>query len=104
MKSVDKKRILTSAVMVGIICILMVVFTAYSAELRCENNKLMGENEALQSEIETLNVKIKSANKMPKKITYFRTKTKSIFFTTNLLLIIPLTILFSFLNLFYLGE
>ncbi|MBR3785285.1 MAG: cell division protein FtsL [Firmicutes bacterium] len=58
----DKKRILTSAIMIGIICILMVVFTAYSAELRCENNELMSANEALQGEIDTLNVKIKSAN------------------------------------------
>ncbi len=62
MKSMDKKRILTSAIMIGIICILMVVFTAYSAELRCENNDLMSANEALQGEIDTLNVKIKSAN------------------------------------------
>lgn len=62
MKSMDKKRILTSAIMIGIICILMVVFTAYSAELRCENNELMSANEALQGEIDTLNVKIKSAN------------------------------------------
>lgn len=62
MKSFDKKRILASAIMVGIICILMVVFTAYSAELRCENNALIADNEALQGEIDTLNVKIKSAN------------------------------------------
>lgn len=62
MKSMDKKRILTSTLLIGIICILMVVFTAYSAELRCENNALMSANEALQGEIDTLNVKIKSAN------------------------------------------
>ena len=62
MNTLDKKRILLSAVMVGIVCILMVVFTAYSAELRCENNLLISENEALQGEIDTLNVKIKSAN------------------------------------------
>ena len=62
MKNLDKKRILLSAMMVGIVCILMVVFTAYSAELRCENNLLIAENEALQGEIDTLNVKIKSAN------------------------------------------
>lgn len=62
MKSMDKKRILTSTILIGIICIMMVVFTAYSAELRCENNSLMSANEALQGEIDTLNVKIKSAN------------------------------------------
>ena len=62
MKSLDKKRILSSAIMIGIICILMVVFAAYSAELRCENNALITANEALQGEIDTLNVKIKSVN------------------------------------------
>ena len=60
--SLDKRRILTSAIIIGIICILMVVFSAYSAELRCENNVLIAENEALQGEIDTLNVKIKSVN------------------------------------------
>lgn len=62
MKSLDKKKILTGTIMIGIICILMVVFTAYSAELRCENNALMNANEALQGEIDTLHVKIKSGN------------------------------------------
>ena len=60
--NLDKRGILTSAIIIGIICILMVVFSAYSAELRCENNVLIAENEALQGEIDTLNVKIKSVN------------------------------------------
>lgn len=62
MRSQDKKRIITGALLVGIICIIMVVITAYCAELKCENNQLMAENEAIQGEIDTLNVKIKSAN------------------------------------------
>jgi len=62
MKSFDRRRILTSVLMIGLICILIVVFAAYSAELRCENNILMAENEAIQGEIDTLDVKIKSAN------------------------------------------
>ena len=62
MKSLDKRRILTSAILVGVICIMMVVLSAYSAELRCENNDLIAANEALQGEIDTLNVKIKSVN------------------------------------------
>ncbi len=62
MKTQEKKRILGGAIVIGLICIMMVVFAAYGAELRCENNDLMAANEALQGEIDTLNVKIKSAN------------------------------------------
>ena len=58
MRSQDKKRILTGTVIVGLICIIIVVLTAYSAELRCENNELIDSNEALQGEIDTLNVEI----------------------------------------------
>ena len=58
----EKKRILSGAVIIGLICIIMVVLAAYGAELRCENNELMAANEALQGEIDTLDVKIKSAN------------------------------------------
>ena len=62
MRNQDKKRILTGTVIIGLICIIIVVLAAYSAELRCENNELIASNEALQGEIDTLNVKIKSAN------------------------------------------
>lgn len=62
MKSQEKRRILTGAFIIGLICIIMVVLAAYGAELRCENNELIAANEALQGEIDTLNVKIKSAN------------------------------------------
>ena len=47
--------------MIGLICIVMVVVTAYSAELKVENNSLVSSNEAIQGEIDTLNIKIKSA-------------------------------------------
>lgn len=62
MRAQEKKRILTGIVAIGLICIIMVVIAAYSAELRCENNELITSNEVLQGEIDTLNVKIKSAN------------------------------------------
>ncbi len=62
MNKQDKKRILTGAVVVGIICIIMVVITAYAAELKVENNSLMTTNEAVQGEIDTLHIQIKSAN------------------------------------------
>lgn len=62
MRQQEKKRILMGVVLIGLICIIMVVVTAYAAELRVENNALISENEAVQGEIDTLNVKIKSAN------------------------------------------
>lgn len=62
MRQQEKKRILIGAVIIGLICIIMVVVTAYAAELRVENNGLISENEAVQGEIDTLNIKIKSAN------------------------------------------
>lgn len=58
----NKKRVLMSIVAIGLVCIIMVVISAYSAELRCENNDLISSNEVLQGEIDTLNVKIESAN------------------------------------------
>ena len=62
MKIEEKKRVLTGAIIVGLICIIMVVLVAYGAELRCKNNELLAANETLQGEIDTLNIKIKSAN------------------------------------------
>lgn len=62
MRAQGNKKILLGLVVVGLISILIVVLSAYSAELKVENNKLASANEALQGEIDTLNVKIKSAN------------------------------------------
>jgi cell division protein FtsL len=62
MSGQDKKRILMTLVLVGLVCIVMVVLTAYAAELRVENNNLIDKNQSLQGEVETLNVKIKTAN------------------------------------------
>ena len=41
---------------------MMVVLTAFAAQIRHENNELETKNEALQGEVDTLSVKIKSAN------------------------------------------
>ena len=62
MRNQEKRRLLTGALLIGLICIVMVVVTAYSAELKVENNSLVSSNEAIQGEIDTLNIKIKSAN------------------------------------------
>ena len=61
-KKQDKKRIILTILLVGMICIMMVVLTAFAAQIRHENNELETKNEALQGEVDTLSVKIKSAN------------------------------------------
>ena len=61
-KAQDKKRIILTILLVGMICIMMVVLTAFAAQIRHENNELETKNEALPGEVDTLSVKIKSAN------------------------------------------
>ena len=62
MKACNKRKVILNMLAGGILCIVLVVLTAYSAELKCDNNGLINENEALQGEIDTLKIKIKSAN------------------------------------------
>jgi Cell division protein len=62
MNASQKRKILFATVVTGLVCILIVLLAAYSAELRCENNDYIKQNDALQGEIETLNVQIKTAN------------------------------------------
>lgn len=58
----DKRRIMFLIFFVGFVCIMMVVLSALSAELRHENNELISRNEELAGEVETISVKIKSIN------------------------------------------
>ncbi len=55
-------KILMLIVFTGVICGLIVVLTAYAAELRCDNNELIKQNEVLQTEVDTLDINLKSAN------------------------------------------
>ena len=43
----DKKKIIFTIILAGIVCIFMVVIAAYSAQLRCENNDLIKANDTL---------------------------------------------------------
>ncbi|MGI6211672.1 MAG: hypothetical protein ACOYJJ_03745 [Anaerovoracaceae bacterium] len=58
----EKRRILASVIIMGAICILIVMLSAYAAELKAQNNKITANNEALNGEVESLNVEIKTAN------------------------------------------
>ena len=62
MSKKDKRRIIFTIVLAGLIFIAMVVMTAYAAELRCENNELIAKNKTLQGEVDTLGIKIKASN------------------------------------------
>lgn len=62
MKAYEKRKILFYMFGIGIICIIIVVLTAYSTDLKYDNNILMRENKALKGEVDTLNVRIESAN------------------------------------------
>ena len=57
-----QKSIIATILFIGFICMVMVILTAYAAELRVDNNRLISANNALQGEIDTLNVQIKIAN------------------------------------------
>ncbi|MBF1170743.1 MAG: hypothetical protein HXL85_05640, partial [[Eubacterium] sulci] len=59
-----RNKTVFSIVLVGMICILLVVLSAYSAELKMTNNQLDQNNRILQDEIDTLDVKIKAANSL----------------------------------------
>ena len=58
----DKRRIIFLIFFTGFVCIMMVVLSALSAEIRHENNELINQNEELSGEVETISVKIKSVN------------------------------------------
>lgn len=58
----DKVRILAVTLVLGILCIGLIIITAYAASIKYDTNKLLKENDALEAEIESLNVEIYSTN------------------------------------------
>lgn len=57
-----KKSILLFMVLVGLICIGVIIASAYAAAINYQNNQLKESNKALQGEVESLQIEIKSAN------------------------------------------
>lgn len=57
-----KKVIFSSMIAVGITMIMLIIITAYAANLRYDINSMIKENQALMGEIENLQVKVCSAN------------------------------------------
>lgn len=58
----DKVRLLVLTIVTGVICIGLIITTAYAASIKYDTNQLIKENNALEAEIENLNVQIYSVN------------------------------------------
>ena len=58
----DKFRLLILTVLIGLLCIGVILTTAYAASVKYHINTMIKENEVIQGEIENLNVKIESAS------------------------------------------
>ncbi len=58
----DKFRLLMLTVFVGVLCVGLILSTAYAASVKYHINTLIKENQVIQGEIENLNVKIESAS------------------------------------------
>lgn len=58
----DKARLLLLTITAGILCIGLIISTAYAASIKYSINETIRQNSALEAEIEMLNVKIYSAN------------------------------------------
>ena len=58
----DKVRLMALTVVVGVVCIGLIITTAFAASIKYTTNRIIEENNALEAEIENLNVKIYSSN------------------------------------------
>ncbi|NLY81738.1 MAG: hypothetical protein GX078_03015 [Clostridiales bacterium] len=60
----EKGKAIISIIFIGIVCIAIVLLSAYSADLKNGNNKLVKENGFIQSEVDGLNIKIGEASQI----------------------------------------
>ena len=58
----DKFRLVMLTIFAGILCVALILSTAYAASVKYNINTLIKENTVMQGEIENLNVKIESAS------------------------------------------
>ncbi|MEL7654973.1 MAG: hypothetical protein AAGU75_03580 [Bacillota bacterium] len=58
----DKFRLLLLTVFAGVLCVGLILSTAYAASVKYHINTMIKENAVIQGEIENLNVKIESAS------------------------------------------
>lgn len=62
MSAKDKSRMLLLIVVAGIVCLGMIIASAYGASVNYSNNQLRDENIAIRGEVESLEIQIQSAN------------------------------------------
>lgn len=62
MSAKDRSRMLLVIVIAGIICLGVIISSAYGASINYSNNQMRDENAALRGEVEGLQIEIQSAN------------------------------------------
>ncbi len=60
--SKEKFKLLCLTIIAGVLCVGLILSTAYAANIKYHINTMNRENEVIQGEIENLNVKIESAS------------------------------------------
>lgn len=60
----DKAMMLTCTMLAGILCVCMILVSAYATSINYRINEVSQQNMILQGEIENLNVKIQSENNL----------------------------------------
>ncbi|MFV0518522.1 MAG: cell division protein FtsL [Aminipila sp.] len=58
----DKVAMMLLTIVIGILCISVIITTAYSANIKYEINKIIKQNAVITGEIENLTVKLNQAN------------------------------------------
>lgn len=58
----DKSRVLLLMMVAGLICLGIIVTSAYGAAVNYNNNQIKESNKALQGEVDTLKIQIQGAN------------------------------------------
>ena len=62
MSAKDRARFLMLIFAAGLVCLMIIVVTAYGASINYTNNQLRESNKALRSEVDTLEIRLQSAN------------------------------------------
>lgn len=65
-KAKQNSKILACVLLVGVLCLSVVVMSAFAANLNRKNNELQKKNDYIQAEINSLNTKINDASNINK--------------------------------------
>ena len=65
-KAKQNSKMLACVLLVGVLCLSVVVMSAFAANLNRKNNELQKKNDYIQAEIDSLNTKINDASNINK--------------------------------------